>query len=482
MSRREAKPLRGGVGTQEAVQDLLAQEDAYTRTMLASGQFRAEDLVAALEPAFEAARCRVRPRPGDAWRPRILVLRDDAAGDFVLFSPVLRELRRVYPSAEMTLVVSRRNGALARLCPYVDVVVEEQEMPAAFPEMFKQCLLLARFLREFCREEAHVPHPGQTPRFVAFPPQDGVRCQVEPFAHGTYDLVFCPRMGVRSHTLLTAYLTGARLRVGWSQDREDASGKVVALGWDCLLTKPVVFPMLPLHDVDRNLFLLEEWLGLPVVDRRLEVWCGHEDVAAAEAALAPLYAVGLRRVYAVAAAASLPMKQWPPEWYAKVLARIAAEEPDVGFALLGGPADAAAADVVASALGERCVVLAGQVSFRVSAAVIARTQLYIGDDTGMMHLAAAAHVPVLSVNCFPASLQLTPLSIPVRFTPYRVPSVTVMPRVARDGCNDYWRHGCSHEGEPHCILEVSPAAMYAAYHTLVSRVQAGEQRPMIFKA
>lgn len=425
--------------------------DVYARGMLAAGKFSPAGMVEALSPAMRVSGCRTRPFPGKAGKSRILILRDDAAGDFVLFSPVLREVRRIYPEAEITLVTSPRNHALAELCPYVDHVVLGQEAADMndLPALFGVALRLAERLRQ---------------------------------TYGPFDLAFCPRIGICSVSLIVAYLTGARERVGWTQERVNTQGEVVRNGWDVLLTESVPFPMLPLHDVDRNLLMLEHLLRCPVANRALEVWISSEDAASAEAVLAPLAAAGLRRVYAVAAAASLPMKQWPPERYAQVLARIAAEEPDAGFALLGGPADAAAADVVAAALGTRCVALAGKVSFRVSAAVLARCALYIGDDTGLMHIAAAVHVPVLSVNCFPASLPFTTLSIPVRFAPYRVPSVTVVPRAARDGCDDSWRYGCSHAREPHCILGVSPEVVYAAYRALVSRAQAGEQKPLIFKA
>ena len=47
-------------------------------------------------------------------------------------------------------------------------------------------------------------------------------------------------------------------------------------------------------------------------------------------------------------------------------------------------------------------------------------------------IAAAAKLPILQVNCFPANLPMTPVSIPARFAPYKVPSVTVFPEKALD--------------------------------------------------
>ena len=50
----------------------------------------------------------------------ILVIRDDAAGDFVIFSPFLRELRRIYKGARITVVTSSINHDLAVFYPYID--------------------------------------------------------------------------------------------------------------------------------------------------------------------------------------------------------------------------------------------------------------------------------------------------------------------------------------------------------------------------
>src|SRR5438874_8194221 len=48
----------------------------------------------------------------------VLVLRPDGLGDVVLTGPLLRELRRALPDAEITLVVSPQALNLVDLCPY----------------------------------------------------------------------------------------------------------------------------------------------------------------------------------------------------------------------------------------------------------------------------------------------------------------------------------------------------------------------------
>ena len=60
---------------------------------------------------------RVTPR-------RILVVKLDAIGDLVLATPFLRELKRSFPDAMITLVVTPATAPLVRLCPYVDKILE----------------------------------------------------------------------------------------------------------------------------------------------------------------------------------------------------------------------------------------------------------------------------------------------------------------------------------------------------------------------
>ena len=53
----------------------------------------------------------------------ILVIRTDAIGDFILTSPVLRELRKNYPDSHITLVCNPLVYDLAEKCPYIDEIL-----------------------------------------------------------------------------------------------------------------------------------------------------------------------------------------------------------------------------------------------------------------------------------------------------------------------------------------------------------------------
>lgn len=65
--------------------------------------------------------------------------------------------------------------------------------------------------------------------------------------------------------------------------------------------------------------------------------------------------------------------------------------------LLGGAADRQLAAQTLALVGPGVVDLAGRTSLREAMGIIARAKVAVGPDTGLMHIAAALHVPVISL-------------------------------------------------------------------------------------
>jgi ADP-heptose:LPS heptosyltransferase len=126
-------------------------------------------------------------------------------------------------------------------------------------------------------------------------------------------------------------------------------------------------------------------------------WFGAEDVARA-AALLP----GPGPWIALGPTANWDRKVWPAERFVQVARALAAPDgalPGARFAVLGGPggAEAAMAAPVLAGLGPASVDLVGTLPLPVVAAVLARAALFLGHDSGLMHLAAAAGAPTLGL-------------------------------------------------------------------------------------
>ncbi len=94
-------------------------------------------------------------------------------------------------------------------------------------------------------------------------------------------------------------------------------------------------------------------------------------------------------------------KVWPAERFAELALRLTAPDgalPGAGIAILGGPGDQerSMATPVLTALPQ-ALDLVGKLDLPEVAAVLARAAMFIGNDSGLMHLAAAAGVPTLGL-------------------------------------------------------------------------------------
>lgn len=414
-----------------------------------SREFVPQELVEYMEPVFEAAGFRKEAQPGDDVR--ILMVRDDAAGDFVLFSPFMRELRRIYPKAHITLYASDRNEELAKCCPYIDnlLVKELEQEEGPFWDMFP---IIARQAVDY---------------FVPY----------------HFDLGFSGRMGLKSVGIILMYMGGVRRRVSWTQIRQDNYGRMVDLGWNAMMSIPVPLQNIMQSDVDRNLYMLEYFLQLPIADRQLELWTLTSDREAAKEALEPLLSKKhIKRLYTVMPCTSEVFRQWPTERFIELFKVIMKREKDLGIVLLGSKGDAARTEIVAKAFPGRAISLAGQLPFRVSAEVVGLTEKYIGDDTALMHIAAAQKVPVLTTFPYPAELGIGPMSIPLRFQPYKIPSVIMLPpKAAGDKCRLQHGTGCAVEEVPHCILGITVEKMLEGYKRLNQCIAEGRTAALVLK-
>ena len=89
-------------------------------------------------------------------------------------------------------------------------------------------------------------------------------------------------------------------------------------------------------------------------------------------------------------------KCWPPERFAQVADRLISEcDADVIF--FGTPAEKDIAARIRSTMNSRAISLVGETSVRDLAALFSCCSAFIGNDSGAMHVAAAAGLPVIGI-------------------------------------------------------------------------------------
>ena len=106
-------------------------------------------------------------------------------------------------------------------------------------------------------------------------------------------------------------------------------------------------------------------------------------------------------ILALAPAANWVGKTWPPEQFAVLAAELLGRSgPMAGgrLMLLGGPDDRWSAEAARrSTPRDRLIDLVGSIDLLTAYACLKRARLFVGNDSGLMHLAAAAGAPTLGL-------------------------------------------------------------------------------------
>ncbi|WP_376962409.1 glycosyltransferase family 9 protein [Azospirillum sp. A26] len=147
----------------------------------------------------------------------------------------------------------------------------------------------------------------------------------------------------------------------------------------------------PMHKVEENAAVLG--LSPPPAPR---LWIDAEARRQADA----LIPAGTGPFLAIGPTANWLGKEWPAERFARLALRLTGEGGPLAGArvavLAAGPERDRAQPVLA-ALGPRAIDLTGRTDPMAAAACLERAALYVGNDSGLMHIAAAAGVPTVGL-------------------------------------------------------------------------------------
>ena len=145
-----------------------------------------------------------------------------------------------------------------------------------------------------------------------------------------------------------------------------------------------------------------------------------DNPVAARAVAERLAAAGIGRdnpIVVVHVSAGNPFRRWPAESFVELVRRIAAADANRRIILTAGPSDAAAAARIASdarsslpADHRAAIADCGEFGLAELRSLIGRASLYIGGDSGPLHIAGTTGVPVVG---------LYGPTLPVRSQPYR---------------------------------------------------------------
>lgn len=93
----------------------------------------------------------------------------------------------------------------------------------------------------------------------------------------------------------------------------------------------------------------------------------------------------------------MPAKRWPLERFKEVGRNLLANFSRCWLMVFGGSEDHLIGEEICRALGNHVINVAGRLSVLESAEALRRCSLYVGNDTGVMHLAAAVGTPCVGI-------------------------------------------------------------------------------------
>jgi heptosyltransferase-2 len=253
------------------------------------------------------------------------------------------------------------------------------------------------------------------------------------------------------------YFSGAKRRVAFSE-HVCPTKRRSNHDWDLLLTNALLDDETE-HETGYHAGMLR-FLGVAAGGPQLELWPSDGDRQFAAGMLAQHGLTKGRPVVALGIGAGERKRVWPLKRFLAVADWLRRER-DALILLVGGAMEAPAALDFARAFGSGLVDVVGRATLRETAALLEECELYVGNDTGVMHMAVAAGAMVVEISCHPQDGSRMHNNSPVRFGPVGVPSRVLQPREAIPPCGGF----CQSE-TPHCIEGVSVEAVQQAVEAL----------------
>jgi lipopolysaccharide heptosyltransferase II len=295
---------------------------------------------------------------------RILAVKLADLGDLLTVTPALQALRAAHTAAQIDLLVPPSSAHLLKGSPFLDEIVTFDKFAFDSLRGLLDIRSLASTLRFLFRLRGrrydtlvlfhHFTTRWGTAKFAALSMASGARTRAGlDNGRGSFLTHRASDQGF-----------GAKHEADYWLDVASLAGANGSAGWR---------PVLPVSDKDR------EMAATLLKDIRKST-----DV--------PLVAIH------PGAGAYSPARIWPTEEFAAA-ARGLMDSHDAAIILLGGPDEMEKARHLEQLIGQsgRVLNLAGRTSIHQTAVVIEGCDLFVGNDSGPMHVAAAMNTPVVAI-------------------------------------------------------------------------------------
>jgi len=282
---------------------------------------------------------------------KILIINLGGIGDMLLSTPALRALKNKFSEAEISMLIARRSYEIAKDLPYIDkiFIFHKRNSPISF---------LRNIATLFILRKAH------------------------------FDLAINMRTLVSRRSALAIKvimgIINPKIRVG-----RDTEGR----GYFFNIKIPEA-DIGEKYEMEYDIDTVKA-LGAQVIDRNIDFKIDRVNQEAVEIILKE---EGVNRDDIVVGIhpGGEPSRQWPIENFSRVIKKIKGKI-DCKFVITGTGRETKIINRLIKMSDIKLINMAGRISVKELAALINRLHLYIANDTGPMHIAAALRRPLVAI-------------------------------------------------------------------------------------
>jgi heptosyltransferase-2 len=364
-----------------------------------------------------------------------LIIRLDAIGDMILFSPFVRELRRQQPNAKITLIISPVVKNLYKDCPYVDEILYFDGRKKIKPQIITSTLRALMW-------------------------------GTKNLSRNIFDTVMLPRQGTDTEGALMLAITSRAKKIISFSEKQTLEKAVCNKRYDKFFTTKIKTNSVT-HEVEANLnFLRQAGFG-NINSDELEIWFSEDmrEKTRVDDICGKKKIIDEDLLIAIGFSATQRHRCWPTKNFKELFKLIEKNYPNAKIILIGGPGDEDQA-IKLREYANNITSLVGELSLKETALILKKCTIYIGNDSGPMHIAAAVKTPVIEISYFPKNGDKGHGNSPVRFGPWQNKSIILQPEKALPPCIEK----CL-SNNAHCITQITEQQVFTALKNLIEELE-----------
>jgi len=328
---------------------------------------------------------------------KILLIRLRRIGDVILTTPAISALRQSFPTASISYIIERPYRQLVEGNPNLDKVIV-LEIKQSLREFFKLIRLIRKEKYDVVLDFHGGPRASLITLFSKAKLKVGYRIKYKNFIYH----IKLPRSP----------------KAGYLHSVENHINLVKALGVDVKSLPPLYLPQARKVEAEKvNKFIEENGLET----------C---------------------KIITIHISAGNAFRNWGVNNLVQ-LTNLLAQQPDVKIVLLGTSEDQKAEEEILKKSTASLLSLVGRLNLREAKELISHSSLFVGPDSGPMHIAASTSTPIVA---------LFGPTLPAHFAPWQAKSFVVEKELDCRPCKQ--RH-CIYE-DFRCLRSIEPEEVYQA--------------------